>query len=144
MRTLKTGLTFLLLGSSDLAESLLVRLSRPGICKLLEDSLRIILLSWWPLSPLETWVVVVLTFSADLAALMTILSKLTEDKVLLVAWGVTNILRILRRSSSCACALFLGDSVIYTIGNISYRNCLGTYTEEQIWCKMCWHSLALT
>lgn len=110
--------TFLPLSSllfmAELAEeSLLVLLSKPGICKLLEDSLRMIQLDslWMPF-----WEVVIvcelLTFSADRAALMTMLSKLTEDKVRLVACGVTNILRIFRRSSSLWDRWFLrsGDS----------------------------------
>ena len=50
-------------------------------------------------------------FSADLAALITILSKDAEETVLLAACGVTSIFKIFLLSSSEAAVLvFLGDS----------------------------------
>ena len=87
-------------------------ISIPGICRLLEDSLRMILsLLEWPLRPLEQVELGLLIFSADLAALITILSKLAEETVRLVAWGVTNIFKIFRLSSSEAVLLFRGDPI---------------------------------
>ena len=50
-------------------------------------------------------------FSADLAALITILSKDADETVLLAACGVTSIFKIFLLSSSEAAVLvFLGDS----------------------------------
>lgn len=65
----------------------------------------------WPLRPLEQVELGLLIFSADLAALITILSKLAEETVRLVVWGVTNIFKIFRRSSSVAVLFFRGDPV---------------------------------
>ena len=86
--------TFLLFWSSDLeTESLWARRNRPGIWRLLEDSFLMIPLSWWLLRPLAEDALplpqplgpllpILFTFSAERAALMTMLSKLTEDRVL--------------------------------------------------------------
>ena len=65
----------------------------------------------WPLRPLEQVELGLLIFSADLAALITILSKLAEETVRLVAWGVTNIFKIFLLSSSEAVLLFRGDPI---------------------------------
>ena len=76
----------------------------------------------WPLSPLEQVELGLLIFSADLAALITILSKLAEETVRLVDWGVTNIFKIFRLSSSVAVLLFRGDPVIIApVKNISNK-----------------------
>ena len=93
----------------------------PGICKLLEDSLRMILSFEWPLRPLEVeWAL--LMFSADLAALITILSKDAEETVLLAACGVTSIFKIFLLSSSEAAVLvFLGDSEKKMIWKLFWR-----------------------
>ena len=102
-----TFLLFKSLFESFRTVSLLVlRRLLPGIWRLLEDSFRMILsLLEWPLRPLEVeWELLI--FSADLAALMTMLSKLADEIVLFVACGVTNIFNIFRRSSSEAVLFF--------------------------------------